>query len=56
MKLTPPKKFTFIVAVFIFAIGVVVSFLNIANAGLYGLGVVAIAFLLLALGNLVKGL
>ncbi len=56
MKLTPPKAVTFWFAMFLGVIGILVSLLNFGNLGEFGIYFVAVGFILLALGNLLKGL
>jgi hypothetical protein len=56
MKLTAPKQITFWIAVAIAALGVVAKLVSIPALSAYPGWLVAIAFVLLALGNLLKGL
>jgi hypothetical protein len=54
MKLSAPKEITFIIAVILAILGVLAS-QGIIHTG-YGFLLVVLGFILLALGNLVKGL
>ena len=54
MKLSAPKEITFIIAVIVAIIGVLAS-QGIIHIG-HAFGLVLAAFVILALGNLVKGL
>jgi len=56
MKLTPPKAVTFWFAMFLGVFGMLVALLNFFGLAEYGLYIVVVAFILLALGNLLKGL
>ncbi len=62
MKLTPPKKSTFWASVIIAAVGFVVGLLGyfglfgVAWLGMIGLVLLAVGFVLLALGLTTKGL
>jgi len=56
MRLTPPKVVTFWISVLLVVIGVAASVINIPFVSSYYLAVVVIGFVLLALGNMVKGL
>jgi uncharacterized membrane protein len=56
MRLTPPKAFTFWLAIILGIVGVLVALLDIAGLGTYGMYILAVGFILLALGNLLKGL
>jgi hypothetical protein len=56
MKLTPPKQVTFYIAVLIFIAGILVKLLAGAALASYGIWIIAIAFLLLAIANTTKGL
>jgi len=56
MNLSAPKQLTFWIAVVVAVIGVVASFVSIPVLSDYALWVVVIAFIILALGNLVEGL
>lgn len=53
MKLQPPKQITFWVSIILVVIGVI---LYAAKMGPVGLVVVLVGFVILALGNLLKGL
>jgi hypothetical protein len=57
MKLTPPKAVTFWFAIFLGVFGALIALgvLNIV-AATYGIFILAVGFILLALGNLLKGL
>ena len=57
MKLTPPKAVTFWFAIFLGVIGALVALgvLNFVDASI-GVMILAVGFILLALGNLLKGL
>lgn len=54
MKFSPPKKITFWIAVVLAVVGVILNFVS----GLSGFAIwlVLIAFILLALANLIEGL
>jgi hypothetical protein len=56
MKLSEPKVITFIVAVVLAVLALLGTFAKIPLFSAYGFWVLLIAFILLALGNLVKGL
>lgn len=56
MKLSPPKAVTFWFAMFLGVFGMLVALLNFFGLAEYGLYLVAVGFILLALGNLLKGL
>jgi hypothetical protein len=57
MKLTPPKAITFWIAIFLGVFGTLIA-LGVLNimAATYGILILAIGFIMLALGNLLKGL
>ncbi len=54
MKLTPPKEITFFIAVILAILGALAS-QGVIHTG-YAFAMVLIGFIVLALGNLVKGL
>ncbi len=56
MKLSPPKAATFWVAIILGVFGILVALLGFGSFGPYGIYFVAVGFILLALGNLLKGL
>ena len=56
MKLTPPKVVTFWISVLIVVLGAAATVINIPFVSANALLVVIIGFVLLALGNMVKGL
>ena len=56
MKLRAPKNITFWIAVIIAVVGVIASFVTIPFLSPYAFWLVVIAFVLLALGNLLEGL
>ncbi|MBM3129147.1 MAG: DUF4175 domain-containing protein [Chloroflexi bacterium] len=57
MKLSPPKKVTFWVAVVIAVLGLIANFVpSLPVLGGLGFWLVVVAFVLLALGNLLEGL
>ena len=56
MKLSAPKGITFIIAVILAILGVLASEGIILSHSGYAFGLVVAGFILLALGNLVKGL
>jgi hypothetical protein len=56
MKLTPPKQVTFIIAVIIFVLGILAALIKIPVLSSINIWVIAIAFLLLAMANVTKGL
>jgi len=55
MKLTPPKAGTFWISVILVVVGVAGSVISIPFVSSYHLAIVVIGFVLLALGNMVKG-
>ncbi len=55
MKLSAPKKVTFWVAVVVAVIGVLASLVTIPLLSGFAFWLVVIAFIILLLGNLVKG-
>lgn len=54
MKLSPPKKITFYVAVILAVLGVIFQFVAVLNP--FSFWILLVAFILLALGNFVQGL
>ncbi|MGD0173177.1 MAG: hypothetical protein ABSC61_01890 [Anaerolineales bacterium] len=56
MKLSAPKQITFWVAVVVAVVGVIASLVTIPVLSGIALWIVVIAFVILALGNLVEGL
>jgi hypothetical protein len=56
MKITPPKKVTYIISVIIFVLGVLAALIKLPILSSINIWVVAIAFLLLAIANVTKGL
>ncbi len=56
MKLSAPKNVTFWVAVVIALLGVLAFLGVVPGFGGYAFGLVVIGFIVLALGNLVKGM
>ncbi len=56
MKLSPPKNITFWIAVVIAVIGLILFFNVLPAFTAYAFWLVLIAFVLLALGNLIDGL
>ena len=54
MKLQPPKNITFYVAILLAVLGLISQLFSVVPAAAFWL--VLVAFVLLALGNLVKGL
>lgn len=54
MKFSPPKKFTFWIAVALGVVGVVVWFIPVAHS--FAMWVVLVGLIILALGNLLEGL
>jgi hypothetical protein len=56
MKLTPPKQVTFVIAVLIALLGIVAALIKIPAISSINIWIVAIAFLLLAMANVTKGL
>jgi len=56
MKLSRPKDITFWIAVILFAIGLLGSLLKIAPIAPYAFWFVVAGFIVLALGNMVKGM
>jgi cytochrome c oxidase subunit IV len=55
MKLSAPKAGLFYTSVVIFILGLIAALVTSFGLGSYAVWVVAIAFLLLAIGNFVKG-
>jgi len=57
MKLTPPKAVTFWIAIFLGVIGALIALgvLNFTSVS-SGILILALGFIILALGNLLKGL
>jgi hypothetical protein len=56
MRLNPPKKVTFWVSIFAFVIGMLLAVGIIPGLAVIGFIVVALSYLLLVLGLIVKGL
>lgn len=56
MKLSAPKKMLFWIAVIIAVVGIIAKFVNIPFLSMHTFVIVLIAFIVLAIGNLVKGL
>jgi len=56
MKLTPPKNITFLVAVALGILGFLGNYVSIPFVSQYGFWFMTVGFVLLALGNLFKGL
>lgn len=56
MKLNAPKSITLLIAVIVVAVGILADILPIAFLAPYALFLVVGAFVLLALGTLLKGL
>jgi hypothetical protein len=56
MKLSPPKAATFWFAMFLGVVGILVALLDFFGLAPFGIYFVAVGFILLALGNLLKGL
>jgi len=54
MKINPPKKITFYVAVLLAVLGLIFQFFTVVNPISFWL--LLVAFILLAAGNLVQGL
>jgi hypothetical protein len=55
MKLTPPKAVTFWISVLLVVLGAASTVIAIPFVSTYSLAVVLIGFVLLALGNMIKG-
>jgi fatty acid desaturase len=55
MKLTPPKNVTFWLAIFLGVFGVLATYFIQPISG-YGIWFITVGFVVLALGNLLKGL
>ncbi len=55
MKLSAPKKVTFWVAVVVAVVGVIASLVTVPVLSGFAFWLVVIAFIILLLGNLVKG-
>jgi hypothetical protein len=56
MKLTPPKAITFWIAVILVVAGILAYLGTIPGFSAYAFGLVVVGFIVLALGNLVKGM
>jgi threonine/homoserine/homoserine lactone efflux protein len=56
MKLTPPKKVTFWISVLMVVLGVAASVLPLGVVSIYSTGIIVMGFVVLALGNMLKGL
>ena len=56
MKITPPKQITFFISVLIFVVGMLAILMPGLGFARYGTWIIAIAFLLLAIANVTKGL
>ena len=56
MELSTPKNVTFLVAVVLFLLGVLGTVFSVAFLSPFGLWLLVVAFVLLALGVLLKGL
>jgi hypothetical protein len=55
MKLSPPKQITFWVAVVVALVGLLGALLKISVLETYGIWVLALGFVILALGNILEG-
>ncbi len=56
MKLTPPKAITFWIAVILVVLGILAAQGILAPLSAYAFWLVVVGFVVLALGNLVKGM
>ncbi len=56
MKFSPPKKITFWIAVVLAVVGVIANFVTIPVLSGLAFWLVVVAFVLLALANLIEGL
>lgn len=56
MKLSAPKKVTFVITVLIFVLGLVAALVPALKLSGYAIWIVAIAYLLLAIANNAKGM
>lgn len=56
MKTSAPKKITWLIAIIIGVLGIVGHFVAISYVSQYSFELVAIGFILLALGTLLRGL
>jgi hypothetical protein len=56
MKLTPPKHITFWIAVIVAILGIIANFVTIPVLSGFSFWLVVIAFVILALGNMIDGL
>ena len=56
MKLSPPKQITFWIAVIVAVLGVIASLVTIPVLSGFSFWLVVIAFVILALGNMIEGL
>jgi 1,4-dihydroxy-2-naphthoate octaprenyltransferase len=56
MRLNPPKKVTFWISIFAFVVGAALSVVPVAGLNIIGYIVALLAYLLLVLGLIIKGL
>jgi hypothetical protein len=56
MKLSAPKQITFWIAVIVAVVGVIVWLVTSLGLTQYAVWVLVVAFIILALGNLIEGL
>ena len=56
MKLTPPKVATFWISILLVVLGAAASVLSLGFLSTYSTAIMVLGFVLLALGNLIKGL
>ncbi len=55
MKLSAPSKSLFYISVVIFILGILAALVTSFGLGSFAVWIISIAFLILAIGNLVKG-
>jgi hypothetical protein len=56
MRLSPPTKIVFYISVVLFLIGVIANFVNLSFLTMLSFWFLVIAYVLLALGNMMTGL
>jgi len=56
MKLTPPKQLTFWISILLVVLGAAASVIQLGFVSTYSTVIMVLGFVLLALGNIIKGL
>jgi len=56
MKLTPPKAVTFWISILLVVLGAAASVLSLGVISTFSTAIMVLGFVLLALGNMIKGL